>query len=143
MPTAPVLSENELLALVQRGISEGRLPVLLPSVISASYGTGAEFCRVCALIISAADPAYEITQPCPTTLIFHFRCYVVWQRECAEQLANCSTSEGECTSLSLGAQSVLQALGHVLEHAHETCGAVERDGRELASARGRTLRLRH
>lgn len=117
MPTEPVLSGNELCALVQRGISEGRLPVLLPSQLSADYGTGREFCRVCDLIISAVQPAYEITAPHPATLIFHFRCYVAWQRECAQRLTNNAWP---------GVQGVLQALGHVLEHGHEVHRAVER-----------------
>lgn len=135
MTTEPSLSESELLALVQRGISEGQLPILVPPVISAGYGTGRELCRVCALVIPTDRAAYEVTDPFqPAILTFHFACYVVWQRECAQRLANNASTQ---------AQSLLQVLGQVLEHGHATGRAVEANRRELPAVRGRATRVRH
>jgi len=85
MPTEPVLSEDELTQRVQQRIDDGRLPVVLPPLISAGYGTGTALCPVCDLRISSAQVMYEIDDPrhLDGSLTFHFGCYVVWQRECA------------------------------------------------------------
>jgi len=85
-----VLSENELLQRVQQRIDEGRLPVILPSLISAGYGAGTAPCAVCDLDILSDQVIYEIDDPrrVDELLPFHFACYVVWQRECAHRLNN-------------------------------------------------------
>lgn len=85
MPTEPVLSEKELIERVHQRIDDGRLPVVLPSLISAGYGTGKRRCAVCDLQISSAQVMYEIDDPRDLngSFAFHFGCYVVWQRECA------------------------------------------------------------
>jgi len=84
MPTEPVFPESELLLRVQQRIKDGRLPVAVPALISAGYGTGTDVCRVCDLAISAEQTLYEINDPRNSEpLAFHFACYVSWQRECA------------------------------------------------------------
>jgi hypothetical protein len=90
MQSTSVLSERELLQRVQRRIDEGRLPVILPSLISAGYGAGTAPCAVCDLDILADQVIYEIDDPrrVEELLPFHFACYVVWQRECAHRLSN-------------------------------------------------------
>lgn len=82
------MSEQELLQRVQQRIDEGRLPVILPSLISAGYGAGTAPCAVCDLDILADQVIYEIDDPrgVDELLPFHFACYVVWQRECAHRL---------------------------------------------------------
>jgi hypothetical protein len=90
MQSTSVLSERELLQRVQQRIDEGRLPVILPSLISAGYGAGTAPCAVCDLDILADQVIYEIDDPrrVEELLPFHFACYVVWQRECAHRLNN-------------------------------------------------------
>jgi hypothetical protein len=87
VPTKPVLPESELLLRVQQRINDGRLTVVVPSSISAGYGTGADVCQVCDLAILADQALYEINDPRNSTQqAFHFACYVIWQRECARPL---------------------------------------------------------
>ena len=84
------MPENELLQRVQQRIDEGRLPVTRPSLISAGYGTGSARCAVCDLAILADQVVYEIDDPrdIDEPLAFHFSCYVIWQRHCAQRLAS-------------------------------------------------------
>ena len=72
-----------------RTVDEGRLPVALPSLISAGYGTGTTPCAVCDCGILSDQVIYEIDDPrsVDELLPFHFTCYVIWQRECAQRLA--------------------------------------------------------
>lgn len=88
MPGASVLSDDELLQRVKQRIDEGRLPVVLPSLISAGYGAGTAPCVVCDLEILSDQVIYEIDDPrdVDEMLPFHFACYVIWQRECAQRL---------------------------------------------------------
>jgi hypothetical protein len=89
MQSGSTLSETELLQRVQQRIDEGRLPVALPSLISAGYGTGTAPCAVCECRILSNQVIYEIDDPrsVDELLPFHFTCYVIWQRECAQRLA--------------------------------------------------------
>ncbi len=90
MQSAAFLSDGELLRRVQQRIDEGRLPVILPSLISAGYGAGTAPCVVCDLAILADQVIYEIDDPrrVDELLPFHFACYVIWQRECAQRMKN-------------------------------------------------------
>jgi hypothetical protein len=83
-----VLAEHELLQRVQRLIHQGRLPLVLPSLISAGYGTGTTRCVVCDVKILSNQVIYEIDDPraVDELLPFHFACYVAWQRECAQRV---------------------------------------------------------
>ena len=63
MPTEPVFPESELLLRVQQRIKDGRLPVAVPALISAGYGTGTDVCRVCDLAVSGEQTMYEINDP--------------------------------------------------------------------------------
>ena len=88
MPTAPDLSDSELLVRTRQRISDGRLPVFMPSLITAGYGTGKEICQICDLAILPEHAEYEVSDPRTSqTLALHFACYVVWQRECAKASA--------------------------------------------------------
>lgn len=82
------MPENELIQRVQQRIDAGRLPVVLPSLISAGYGTGSVGCAVCDLGILSEQVMYEVDDPrgVDELLPFHFSCYVIWQRECAQRL---------------------------------------------------------
>ena len=87
MQSAVIFSESELLQRVQQRIDSDRLPVAIPSLISAGYGTGGAPCVVCDLDILADQVIYEIDDPRGDALLpFHFACYVIWQRECAQRL---------------------------------------------------------
>jgi hypothetical protein len=90
MQSASVLSETELLQRVQQRIDEDRLPVILPSLISAGYGAGTAPCAVCDLDILADQVIYEVDDPrrVDELLPFHFACYVIWQRACAQRLTD-------------------------------------------------------
>jgi len=89
MPTAPVLPESELLLRVRQRLDEARLPLFMPSSISAGYGTGAEVCQLCGLGISPEQTIYEVNDPRTSKLLgFHFACYVLWQRECSQRLGS-------------------------------------------------------
>jgi hypothetical protein len=90
MQSASFLSDGELLQRVRQRIDEGRLPVVIPSLISAGYGAGTAPCVVCDLDILSDQVIYEIDDPrnVDELLPFHFACYVIWQRECAHRLKN-------------------------------------------------------
>ena len=83
MPTETVLPESELRALVRWRIEGGRLPLLRPGQISAGYGRS-NACSVCDLPIEQTKIEYEVQTPDTLRrLIFHFTCFVIWQRECS------------------------------------------------------------
>ena len=91
MPTEAMLLEDELrLRLrVQRRIDDGRLPVALVSRMD-SHGTEG-VCCVCDQPIAYENVDYDIVDSLETaclTLSFHSSCYVIWQRECAQRVAN-------------------------------------------------------
>ena len=90
MQSGPVFAENELIQRVQQRLDDGRLPLVLPSLISAGYGTAGARCEVCDLDILSDQVLYEIDDPrgVDALLPFHFGCYVIWQRECAQRLAS-------------------------------------------------------
>jgi hypothetical protein len=90
MQSTAFLSDGELLQRVRQRIDEGRLPVVIPSLISAGYGAGTAPCIVCDLDILSDQVIYEIDDPrnVDELLPFHFACYVIWQRECAHRLKN-------------------------------------------------------
>ncbi|HEY6824616.1 MAG TPA: hypothetical protein VI195_09255 [Steroidobacteraceae bacterium] len=78
-----------MLVRVRQRIDAGRLPLFMPTTISAGYGTGAEVCQLCDLGISAEQTMYEVSDPRTSRLLgFHFACYVLWQRECSQRLAS-------------------------------------------------------
>ena len=83
MPTETVLPESELRALVRWRIEGGRLPLMRPGQISAGYGRS-NACSVCDLPIEHTKIEYEVQTPDTLRrLIFHFTCFVIWQRECS------------------------------------------------------------
>jgi hypothetical protein len=82
VPTDPILPEIELRDLVRRRIEGGQLPLMHPEQINAGYGTR-RVCAVCDQPIDAAKIEYEIRRDKLSALIFHFTCYVIWQRECS------------------------------------------------------------
>lgn len=89
MPTEATLLEDELRLRVQRRIDDGRLPVTLVSRID-SHGTE-RVCCVCDQPIACENVDYDIVDFAETTCItlsFHSSCYVVWQRECAQRVAD-------------------------------------------------------
>ena len=88
MQSGPIFPENELIQRAQQRIDDGRLPLVLPSLISAGYGTAGTRCAVCDLDILPDQVLYEIDDPraVEELIAFHFGCYVIWQRECAQRL---------------------------------------------------------
>lgn len=58
-----------------------------PEVIYACFGSGGSTCSACEQVIERGKVEYEIEHPQSTAwLIFHFDCYVIWQRECMQRL---------------------------------------------------------
>jgi hypothetical protein len=95
MPTETVLPESELRALVRWRIEAGRLPLMRPDQISAGYGRS-NACSVCDLPIEQTKIEYEVQTPDTLRrLIFHFACYVIWQRECSRLMGQPSQSPQE------------------------------------------------
>jgi LSD1 zinc finger len=89
MQSGSTLPETQLIRRVQQSIDAGRLPLIVPPLISASYGAGSVRCAVCDLVIRPDQVMYEIGDPRLTDELFsfHFGCYVIWQRECAQRFA--------------------------------------------------------
>ena len=86
MPTHPVLPEDEVRLRVQQRIDTGGLPLLRPDHIHAGYGSG-NICCACDQPIEPTKIEYEIVTPDEARkLIFHFACYVIWQRECSQRM---------------------------------------------------------
>ena len=86
MPPESCILESELLYRVQQRIRDGRLPVKTPPSVNAGYAAGTECCAVCDDQIETGQVSYEVTGPPP--LIFHRKCYMTWQRECAQRIAD-------------------------------------------------------
>ena len=89
MPTEAMVLEDELRLHVQRRIDDGRLPVALVSRID-SHGTE-RVCCVCDQPIACENVDFDIVDFAETTcltLSFHSSCYFIWQRECAQRVAN-------------------------------------------------------
>jgi hypothetical protein len=85
VPTEDVLPESELRLRVKQRIREGRLPVTLVTLINGGCGAG-QACPVCDEPVKRDKVEYAIVDPCNVNhLIFHFACYVIWQRECARR----------------------------------------------------------
>ena len=82
MPTEAILPEEELQELVRQCIKGGRLPVMRPDQIIAGYGSR-KACAVCNNSIDRRKVEYEVRPDKIRALVFHFSCYVVWQRECS------------------------------------------------------------
>lgn len=83
MPTHSVLPEDEVHRRVRESLESGRLPVLRPDHIHAGYGSR-NTCCACGQVIDPAKIEYEVAGPEGLQkLIFHFACYVIWQRECS------------------------------------------------------------
>lgn len=85
MPPESRIFESELLYRVQQRMGDGRLPVETPPSVNAGYAAGTECCAVCDHRIEKGQISYEVTGPPP--LIFHRKCYMAWQHECAQRVA--------------------------------------------------------
>ncbi|TLZ59685.1 MAG: hypothetical protein E6K20_14785 [Gammaproteobacteria bacterium] len=86
MPTEAVLPESELRSRVQERIKEGRLPVEFITLINGGFG-GGQTCPVCDKPVTRDKVKYDVVDPRNADqLIFHFACYVIWQRECARRI---------------------------------------------------------
>ncbi len=86
MPTHSVLPEDEVRERVQQALETGRLPLLRPARINAGYGSRG-ICCACVRVIDTDKIEYEVASPDNLQkLIFHFACYVIWQRECSARM---------------------------------------------------------
>ena len=77
-------TEDELIQCARERIDDGRLPEIMPSLISAGYGAGTALCALCDVEILSDHAMYEVNDPRgpDKVLTFHFPCYVIWQCEC-------------------------------------------------------------
>lgn len=86
VPTGAVMLERELRSRVRRRVSNGHLPVTLVTLINGGYGSGHK-CVVCDKRVKRDEAEHDVLDPRDGShLIFHFACYVVWQRECARRI---------------------------------------------------------
>jgi hypothetical protein len=81
MPTGSQLRDNALRARIRQLTDIGRLPVLLPDTIYASYGSGMK-CHACDQPITQNQIEYDIANP---PLKLHLGCHTLWQMECSER----------------------------------------------------------
>jgi hypothetical protein len=77
----PTLTYLELRIRAREQIKSGRIPSVVPSALSAGYGSCLNTCVLCGLSIGPAQVEYEVCvtgQPCN----FHVACYAAWRDEC-------------------------------------------------------------
>jgi hypothetical protein len=84
MQSKLIPTEDELIQCARERIDDGRLPEIMPSLISAGYGAGTALCALCDVEILSDHAMYEVNDPrgLDRVLTFHFPCYVIWQCEC-------------------------------------------------------------
>ena len=84
--TEPTFDENALREVVQRRVSEGRLPCRRQDHTWAGKGTGLD-CVVCELPITSQQVEYELQFDGAAPLVvvrLHRICFAAWERECAQ-----------------------------------------------------------
>jgi hypothetical protein len=87
MYTEAALPESELRMRVQQRIKEGRLPVVFVRLVNAGAGAGGHACPVCDQVVKRDKVEYDIDpRSAHHHLIFHYPCYLIWQRECARRI---------------------------------------------------------
>ena len=87
MYTEAVLPESELRMRVQQRIKEGRLPVAIVRLVNAGAGAAGHACPVCDQPVKRDKVEYDIDpRNANHHLIFHYSCYLIWQRECARRI---------------------------------------------------------
>lgn len=81
------LRDVTLHAHIRRLIDEGRLPVLLPDMVSANYGSGSK-CHGCDQPLIPTQIEYDVQERRNGTvqLSLHLECYVLWQVECVKRI---------------------------------------------------------
>ncbi|HTT00849.1 MAG TPA: hypothetical protein VMG11_02075 [Steroidobacteraceae bacterium] len=68
--------------MARKRIADGRLPVIFPNSIEASYGSG-KTCRLCEQTIQSQHIEYQAKNPLNGhPLSFHLACHAIWQLEC-------------------------------------------------------------
>lgn len=88
MPTESQPRDTALRACIRQRIDDGRLPVFVPSVINAGYGSSSK-CDACDQAITRDQIAYEVAVPeHDVSVKLHLGCHVFWQIECADRLCN-------------------------------------------------------
>jgi hypothetical protein len=97
MYTEAALPESELRMRVQQRIKEGRLPVVFVRLVNAGAGAAGHACPVCDQPVKRDKVEYDIDPGSANHhLIFHYPCYLIWQRECARRIrAGESADPGE------------------------------------------------
>jgi len=85
MYTEAALPESELRMRVQQRIKEGRLPVAFVRLVNAGAGAGGCECPVCDQPVKRDKVEYD-PRDADHQLIFHYSCYLIWQRECARRI---------------------------------------------------------
>jgi hypothetical protein len=91
MPPELRIVESELLYRIRQRIRDGRLPMANAPSVSAGYAAGTEVCAVCDQQIASDHVSYEITDP--AAMIFHRECYMIWQRECTQCIADAAREQ--------------------------------------------------
>jgi len=80
----PNLPEEEIRSRARQAIEEGRVPVMLATVIIGGHGYGKP-CFVCRESITRSQIAYEVLAEGKGLIRFHLTCYAEWQLECAQR----------------------------------------------------------
>jgi hypothetical protein len=93
MPPELRILEGELLYRVRQRINDGRLPLANAPSVSAGYAAGSECCAVCDQQIASGQVSYEVPGPAP--MVFHRKCYIIWQHECEQRIGDAARRQKE------------------------------------------------
>ena len=97
MGTETKSRDAALRVTVRQRIQHGQLPVVRPTEITASYGSG-RVCEVCDCPITPRQAEYEVEDSYTgRKLRFHSECHGAWQCECAQML-----TDSECSRAGPG-----------------------------------------
>ena len=77
-----VMEDNAVRRRIREMITTGALPCEDPPHLWAGHGDGKR-CAGCAEPITSGDIEYEAALTLGRMILFHRRCYAIWQEECA------------------------------------------------------------
>lgn len=77
---------NQLEEIVREHLECNRLPAIVSRQVKAGYGGVGAKCKVCGSEIELRHVEYEVMPtPAAGRLLFHLRCYEIWQSECVKR----------------------------------------------------------
>jgi len=89
MPTESQLRDVQLHARIRQLVDEGWLPIVLPDMIEAHYGSNSK-CYACDQPVTDGQIEYDAGDPRDRSALLrlHMGCFVLWQIECVRRIRN-------------------------------------------------------